>query len=284
MTQQLIGAQEALEWVKDGQVRVFDCRFDLQHRKRGRDSWLASHIPGAAYADLDQNLAGRVTVNSGRHPLPNRRHFAGFLAQAGWVPGVPMLAYDAQGGAFAARLWWLMKYFGHDCVALLDGGFSAWRAVGGPLESGEVIYDKQPLAELTPDPAMVLDAATVARELPEQRMVLLDARDSGRFAGENETIDPVAGHIPGAINRPFQGNLNEQGKFLDERQLAARFAPLIPADNPADIVHMCGSGVTGCHNLFAMEQAGLTGSRLYVGSWSEWIRDPARPVAMGAES
>ena len=282
MTKRLISAADAIDWVSEAGCRVFDCRFDLQHRHRGRDSWLASHIPGAAYADLDKNLAGRITAGSGRHPLPNASHFASFLARSGWEPGMSILAYDAQGGAFAARLWWLMRYFGHDCVTLLDGGFNAWRIAGGPLESGEVVHDKHPLVKLHADTGMTVNASEVAKGLQEKQLVLVDARDAGRFAGQNESIDPVAGHVPGAINIPFQENLNDDGLFQPASELAGRFQSAIQHQGASEVVHMCGSGVTACHNLFAMEHSGLGGSRLYVGSWSEWIRDPDRPIAASA--
>lgn len=262
---------------------VVDCRFNLGNPEEGRTQWRAGHIPGAVYADLDRDLAAPVTPTSGRHPLPERERFAAWLASTGWRPGVPMVAYDAQGGAFAARLWWLMRYFGQPVVQLLDGGLPAWEAMGGELEAGERPLTPTPvgevLASLEPRAALFLDVAAVQVALEQGDIVLLDARDPARFAGEAEPIDPVAGHVPGAHNRPFNFSLDDRGRFLEPEDLRADFQDRLEDLGPAAVVHMCGSGVTACHNLFAMELAGLAGSRLYPGSWSEWIRDPRRGVA-----
>jgi len=265
---------------RDG-VRVFDCRFDLADRERGRELWLDEHVPGAAYADLDRDLAGPVTDRTGRHPLPSADAFAAFLARSGWREGMPVVAYDAQGGAFAARLWWLMRSFGQDVVSLLDGGWPAWKAAGGAVASGEERFEATPPPRLRPKPAMVQVADGLLAAVERGDVTLLDARDGARYAGRNETIDPVAGHVPGALNRPFPENLDEAGRFRDSATLRGEFDALLGDRPPEEVVHMCGSGVTACHNLFAMERAGLTGSRLYVGSWSHWIRDPDRPVATG---
>lgn len=277
----LVQATELAERIQEGGVIVIDCRFDLMHRSQGLHHWMASHIPGARYAHLDDDLAGRVRPGTGRHPLPHPRSFAAFLARTGWTPGQDIVAYDANGGAFAARLWWLMRYFGHDCVALLDGGIGAWRRAQLPLESGLVRVEKTPLPKLRANPAMVVDAASVQRGLQDGSLVLLDARSVDRYRGENETIDPVAGHVPGALSLPFAGNLDEQGCFLPPERLAARFQPVLKQYALAGVAHMCGSGVTACHNQFAMERAGLASSQLYAGSWSEWITDDERPVAVG---
>lgn len=277
----LIDVHELAALLEEGHTQVFDCRFSLLDPGKGRSDWLAGHIPGAAYAHLDHDLAGPVTPETGRHPLPVRGAFSDFLARSGWRPGLSFVAYDAQGGAFAARLWWLMRYFGHDCVTLLDGGWPAWVAAGLPVAVGEEEPIFRPPAELNPDSSQVLDAAEVAAGLERGDVRLLDARDAERFAGRTETIDPVAGHIPGAGNHPYGGNLDGEGRFLAVEALHDAFTADLGPYGPDATVHMCGSGVTACHNLFAMEQAGLAGSRLYVGSWSEWIRDPARPVATG---
>lgn len=277
--QLLVSASELAELIATGDSVVFDCRFDLLHRSQGRNSWLAAHIPGAVYAHLDDHLAGKVTEQSGRHPLPNTRSFASFLARSGWSAGRRIIAYDAQGGAYAARLWWLMRYYGHDCVSLLNGGIRAWREARLPLENGQVNPPRQPLSTLRAQPGMILDAAAVGQGLAMGDIVLVDARDADRFNGATEPIDAVAGHVPGARNRPFTSNLGQDQKFIAASSLRAAFNTLMPEGDPSTFVHMCGSGVTACHNLLAMELAGLGGSRLYGGSWSEWIRDPARPVA-----
>jgi thiosulfate/3-mercaptopyruvate sulfurtransferase len=260
---------------------VVDCRFSLAEPQQGRRDWLDAHIPGAVYADLDQDLAAPVGPLSGRHPLPATADFAALLSRWGWREGVTIVAYDAQGGAFAARLWWLMRYFGQDCVLLLDGGLPAWIAGGGALVSGEENPLPSRLPALKPHPEMVLEAAAVQAELAADHILLLDARAADRFAGNNETIDPVAGHVSGARNRPFAENLDAQGRFHGRERLRAAFDELRGARQADEVVHMCGSGVTACHNQFAMALAGLEGSRLYPGSWSEWIRDPERPRATG---
>lgn len=262
---------------------VVDCRFNLVDPGEGRRLWLEGHIPGAVHADLDQDLAAPVTPSSGRHPLPDTERFAAWLAAIGWRPGTPIVAYDAQGGAFAARLWWLMSYFGQPVVQLLDGGLPAWQAMGGALRRGEEPVTPIPvdtiLAVLEPREHMILDAPALQAALAEGTVTLLDARDPARFAGQVEPIDLVAGHVPGAHNRPFNFSLDDRGRFLEVEDLAADFRDRLENHGPEAVVHMCGSGVTACHNLFAMELAGLGGSRLYPGSWSEWIRDPRRTVA-----
>lgn len=258
---------------------VIDCRFDLADAGAGRQAWRSGRIPGAVYAHLDDDLAAPVCPDTGRHPLPEPGPFAGFLARSGWTPGRDIVAYDAQGGAFAARLWWLMRYFGHDCVRLLDGGLSAWTEAGYPLQTGAPeVPPPAPVATLQPRPEMIIHADDLQAALAIGSVVLLDARAADRFAGQNESIDPVAGHVTGAKNLPFSGNL-EQGHFLASGVLAKRLATVIGDHSPGEVVNMCGSGVTACHNLFAMSLAGLEGARLYPGSWSEWIRDPSRPVS-----
>ncbi len=278
----LISAKGLSDLIKDGDVLVFDCRFDLFHPDKGHNSWLAAHIPGAVYTNLDKNLAGRITSRSGRHPLPSSRSFAAFLARSGWVPGKRVVAYDAHGGAFASRLWWLMKYFGLGNTALLNGGIGAWMACGFTMESGEVSKIRQALPDLNPNPEMTLNTRGVLYGLNRHEIQLLDARARDRFEGLNEPIDPVAGHIPGAINHSTDLNIENGSFFRNPSALKSGFRSLVKKTDPSQVVHMCGSGVTACQNLFAMELAGLEGSRIYVGSWSEWIRDPTRPVVKGA--
>jgi len=279
----LLSPRQLARKIEAGDTVVFDCRFELLHPERGRQAWLAGHVPGAVHADLDRDLAGPVTPSSGRHPLPRARAFAAFLARSGWEPGMTVVAYDGGNGAVASRLWWLMQYFGQPDAALLDGGLDAWQRAGLPLEQGETRPRRKPAVRLQGDRTMVLRSREVAARLRQGELRLLDARDPERFLGRLETIDPVAGHVPGARNRYFGANLGADGRFLGVADLRKAFAGLVPADGPRKVAHMCGSGVTACHNLFAMERAGLAGSRLYVGSWSEWIRDPSRPVATGPE-
>lgn len=278
----LVTAPQLAELIAQDQALVFDCRFDLFHPEQGRTSWLSAHIPGAVYAHLDQNLSGRVTSQSGRHPLPFPRSFGVFLARSGWTPGKRVVAYDAHGGAFASRLWWLMRYFGLGNTSLLNGGIGSWMAEGLPMESGETKTRREALPELVPDPSMTLNSQGVLNSLNESDIVLVDARAEERFEGQSEPIDSVAGHVPGAINHPMTENLENGTYFRNQSELKAQFRPLVKKSDPSEVVHMCGSGVTACQNLFSMELAGLHGSKLYVGSWSEWIKDPRRPILQGA--
>ncbi len=281
---QLVSVQELADLIADSAVTVFDCRFDLRHPEQGRNTWLAAHIPGAVYTHLDDNLAGRISAQSGRHPLPFPRSFAAFLARSGWTPDKRVVAYDAHGGAFATRFWWLMKYFGLGATSLLDGGIGAWRAAGMQMESGPVRTTRQPIPAVTPHPEMTLNVQGVLISLENEEIQLLDARAERRFNGLEEPIDTVAGHIPGALNHPFERNLLNGTHFRSSAELKSLFRHALGKKDPSRIVHMCGSGVTACHNLFAMELCGIEGARVYVGSWSEWIRDPARPVVRGSSS
>jgi thiosulfate/3-mercaptopyruvate sulfurtransferase len=276
----LVSAAELEALIDDDRCVTADCRFDFADTSRGRSDWLAGHIPGAAYAHLNEELSSPVAAHTGRHPLPDRERFADYLASIGWSPDKMLVAYDEGSNAIAARLWWLMRYFGHSS-ALLDGGLAAWVASGRPLESGERRRRATGKTDLVPDPGMTVEAAAIVRNLGGDNLLVLDARASQRFSGEVENLDSRAGHIPGARNRPFGNNLGPGGQFKTPQALREEFAALLANRDPAGVVHSCGSGVTACHNLFAMELAGLFGSRLYAGSWSEWIRDPARPIATG---
>lgn len=264
-------------------VVVVDCRFNLMKPEAGRAAWLAGHIPGAFYADLDRDLAGPASPTTGRHPLPDPERLRALFGSFGIGPETPVVAYDEGPGAIAARLWWLLRWMGHPHVALLDGGLAAWQAAGLPLATdppaaAPVRFTGQPGAM----PSWETAPLAAALASGDTRLRLLDARAPDRFAGTTEPIDPVAGHVPGAINAPFTGNLGSDGRFLPPRELAARFAALAAGRSPGDVVCMCGSGVTACHNVFALELAGLPGAALYPGSWSEWIRSPDRPVATGS--
>ena len=263
---------------KSNSCIIVDCRFDLGDPGSGYRDYLEAHIPGAIYAHLDEDLSSPVTVNSGRHPLPDADKFAAFLARSGWQPGIRLVAYDSAGGAIAARLWWLMKYFGHDCAALLDGGITSWQSAGYELESGRVTTTGKVPASFNESSEMVMSTTEVLEGLGKDGRALVDVRASERYSGEFEPIDSVAGHVPGSVNYPLQLNLSQNGRFKSARQIRDGLLGLSKSLEAKDVVYMCGSGVTACHTLFAAELAGLSGSKLYAGSWSEWIRDPSRPV------
>ncbi len=259
---------------------VVDCRFRLNDPAAGERLYNQSHIPGARYGHLDRDLAGPVTSASGRHPLPAPRDFADTLGNWGVTTSCQVIAYDDTGGAIAARLWWLLRWIGHYGTAVLDGGIDAWLAEGRTVDHGlpEV---KREVYFSTPVPNLAVDTAAVAAVIESPEMLLVDARSGERFRGEREPIDPVAGHIPGAVNRPFDQNLAANGRFLGSDLLRQQWRNILGGCDADRVVHMCGSGVTGCHNLLAMELAGLEGSKLYPGSWSEWVRDESRPIALG---
>lgn len=260
--------------------RIFDCRHDLSDTGKGEREYAASHLPGAVHAHLDRDLSSLPNGLNGRHPLPNVERFIGWMGSCGLRSTDQVVAYDDSGGMYAARLWWLLRAAGHEQVAVLDGGLSAWCAVGGPLTTDVPIPEPR-LYPARWDHSAYVDTSVVEANLRQQTLTFIDARGANRFAGQDETMDPVAGHIPGAINRPFLHNLQE-GRFKSRDALASEFEALLREVSPAQVVHQCGSGVTACHNLLAMEIAGLRGSRLYPGSWSEWCSDPHRPVATGA--
>jgi thiosulfate/3-mercaptopyruvate sulfurtransferase len=276
----LVSAAELDALLDDRRCVVVDCRFEFSDTGKGRADWLAGHIPGAAYAHLDDDLSSPITEDSGRHPLPDPTRFATYLASIGWAPGKLLVAYDEGPNAVASRLWWLMRYFGQP-AALLDGGLAAWMASGRPLESGEPATPSAASMVLTADEAMKVGTPAILSKLGEDAILVLDARAGQRFHGEVEPLDSRAGHIPGSLNRPFGANLVQGGQFKSPAELREEYLALLEDRDPATVVHSCGSGVTACHNLFAMELAGLGGARLYPGSWSEWIRDPARPIETG---
>jgi thiosulfate/3-mercaptopyruvate sulfurtransferase len=257
-------------------VLVVDCRFDIGDAQRGQREYALAHIPGAVYADLDRDLSDLWKADLGRHPLPDAEAFSEVLGRWGWTPRTQVFAYDAASGAnAAARLWWMLRLIGHRDVAVLDGGLPAWNAVAWPLSSDTVRHRTTTVtARFDPEEIVYTDTLQQIR----QDTVLLDARAAPRYRGEVEPIDPVAGHVPGARNRPFSDNLAVDGKFKPAAVLREEFSKLIAPHAPCNVIHMCGSGVTACHNLLAMEHAGLTGSRIYAPSWSGWIADPARPV------
>ncbi|MDX2416834.1 MAG: sulfurtransferase [Xanthomonadales bacterium] len=277
----LLSAQELHAAQRDETVLVVDCRFVLSDPAKGYSDYLHAHIPGAVYAHLDDDLSNPVTGISGRHPLPDADRFAGFLARSGWQAGTRLVAYDDAGGSIAARLWWLMKYFGHDDAVLLDGGLPAWQSAGYELESGQVTAANAVTVSLKARSEMAVSTPEILESLARQVMVLADVRAAERFKGEIEPIDSVAGHIPGALNYPFQLCLAPHGRFKPVSDVRKGLLTLQGSNRANDLVFMCGSGVTACHTIFAAELAGIKDSRLYAGSWSEWIRDSSRPVETG---
>ena len=267
---------------------IVDCRFDLARPEWGALAWAAGHVPNALYAHLDRDLSGPRTALTGRHPLPAIAALAATFGRWGIDKEVQVVAYDQDAGAYAARLWWLLRWLGHQQVAVLDGGFAAWERAGLPLEAAATVRAPRRFTA-APAGGLVVTTAALARivaagALTRGELTLVDARSADRFAGQNETLDPVAGHIPGARNHPFSGNLDAHGRFLSAPELRRSWADTLRERPAATLIAMCGSGVTACHNLLALEAAGLAGARLYAGSWSEWILDPARPVARGAET
>ncbi|HKU89227.1 MAG TPA: sulfurtransferase [Steroidobacteraceae bacterium] len=262
-------------------VAIFDCRFELGKPAWGESEFAREHIAGAQYLHLDRDLSGPITPRTGRHPLPDPHQFARRIAALGAGPGMQLVAYDQGNGAYAARFWWMARWIGIRQVAVLDGGLAAWRSAGLPLETSTRAPAPRDLAVTLSAHAEVNSAALdELRQRPGT--LLVDARGADRFAGLNETIDPVAGHVPGARNMPFAGNLGADGKFLPPEKLRQRWEALLGSQPPSSLIAMCGSGVTACQNLLALEHAGLGGARLYAGSWSEWIRDPRRPIATGS--
>ncbi|MDP8985220.1 MAG: sulfurtransferase [Pseudomonadota bacterium] len=295
---------------------LLDCRFDLSDPGAGHRAYLTGHIPGARYVDLNRHLSAPVTADSGRHPLPSAADLRDLFCSLGIGEDTQAVAYDEANGSLAARAWWLLRWLGHSQVAVLDGGFKGWLASGGAVEHGEppraaldnTVNVNRPRAgfeashcrhartqQSVPAASAPGDAAgfttalrpatastvAVLRALQDPNRLLVDARAAERFAGSVEPMDPVAGHVPGAINHPFGSNLRSDGYFLSATELRRRWLERLAGTAPADVIMMCGSGVTACHNLLAMEIAGLPGAALYAGSWSEWIRDPQRPVARG---
>ncbi len=280
MTGCLVSAAELAAHAGDADWRIFDCRHDLRDTAYGEKAYAKEHIPGALFLHLDRDLSGMATGRNGRHPLSAPEAFAARMAACGVGPRTQVVAYDNEGNAFAARLWWMLRWIGHDKVAVLDGGLAGWRRAKQPLSAD---VPKFPAAQLpVRRQAQTVDADYVLARLGQPETVLLDARSEERFAGRNETLDPVGGHIPGAVNRFFMDNLDDAGVyFKSPQELREEFAVLLAGRTPEAVVQQCGSGVTACHNILAMEAAGLKGSKLYPGSWSEWCADPSRPFVSG---
>jgi thiosulfate/3-mercaptopyruvate sulfurtransferase len=288
MATTLIEPPELAAHLEDPDWAIIDCRFDLARPAWGAQAYAAGHIPHALYADLDHDLSAARTRISGRHPLPDVPKLAAAFGRFGIDATVQVVAYDQGTGAVAARLWWLLRWLGHHRVAVLNGGFAAWERAGLPQKSGAEHRAPRHFTAV-PDESLLVAGAAVAAAVSSGavssgRMLLVDARSADRFAGENETLDPVAGHIPGARNHPFAANLDAEGRWHSAAVLRRAWDNTLRGVPARQVVAMCGSGVTACHNLLALELAGLSGARLYAGSWSEWITDPAHPVARGPET
>jgi thiosulfate/3-mercaptopyruvate sulfurtransferase len=270
----------------DPNLVILDCRFDLTKPGAGQLAYLDGHIPGAHFADLNRDLSSSVGPMTGRHPLPDPGVLAQAMAAWGIHTDSQVVAYDEANGSFAARAWWLLRWMRHGAVAVLDGGLKAWLASGGTLSRGEQgrtpvgMHDAPPAAAI--EEGWVVNAGQVMGLLRDPGHLLVDARAPERFSGTAEPIDSVAGHVAGAVNHPFTQNLDSAGHFLPPTQLRERWQVQLDGRPPVNVVAMCGSGVTACHNLLSLEIAGLSGAKLYAGSWSEWIRDPNRPIARGS--
>lgn len=269
----LVAKLDDPEWV------VFDCRFYLLEPDKGRGEYVQEHIPGARYADLDRDLSSPKQDDTGRHPLPDAGEFIEWLRHNGLNNEDQVVVYDANGGTFAARLWWMLRWVGHGNVAVLDGGWPAWTSAGNPVDS-DLPATVAGNFNGEPDDSMWVTTAQVETRINNGRArdKIVDARAEPRFNGEHEPIDPVAGHIPGAVNRPCSRNVDDNGFFLSPAQLRQDLAPIFKDREAAEVINMCGSGVTACRNILAMEIAGWAGTRLYVGSWSEWITNAQRPI------
>jgi thiosulfate/3-mercaptopyruvate sulfurtransferase len=279
--QHLVSIDTLAEHLDDPDWIVFDCRHDLGNTGYGEQAYAKGHIPGALFLHCDRDLSGPMTGKNGRHPLPDMAAFVAKMSACGVTPATQVVAYDNEASAFAARLWWLLRWVGHDKVAVLNGGLPAWKRAKRPLDlTQRAVTTSQFVPQPRPD--MVVDAAYVQAHLGQPDMLLIDGRSEERYAGQNETLDPVAGHIPGALNFFYFDSLDDAAvHFKPADELRTEFTHLTDGCDPKHVVHMCGSGVTACVNVLAMELAGMTGSKLYAGSWSEWCADPGRPFVTG---
>jgi len=272
----LVDSATLAEHLGDANWLIFDCRHQLADPAAGEQAYATGHLPGAVFLHLDRDLSGPMNGQNGRHPLPDPQALAQKLGAAGISRQTQVVVYDDAGGMIAGRLWWLLRWLGHDRVALLDGGIGQWLREGRPL-STDVPRPAPAVFDVSLRDCMV-SAAAVQANLAGGALCLIDARSPDRFRGENETLDPAGGHIPGARNRFFRNNLDAEGTFRPAAELRRELLALLAGVEPGAVVMQCGSGVSACHNLLAMEIAGLSGARLYAGSWSEWCSDPARPV------
>ena len=276
MVAALISAAALADSMSETRLVVVDCRHDLANPEAGEAAWRTAHVPGSLFMHLDRDLSAPVTGRNGRHPLPSPESFVALLGARGISPAHRVVSYDDAGGMFSARLWWMLRWVGHRDAAVLDGGLSAWTAAGGALDT--TVRALQPVAYPLSEVEHTVNADQILAGLGSDARLLVDARAPDRFRGENETLDPVGGHIPGAVNRFFKLNIGDDGRFKPADVLRAEWRTLIGARDPSTLIMQCGSGVTACHNLLALEVAGLSGAKLYPGSWSEWCSDPARPM------
>lgn len=284
----LISTSELQELLQSGApCMVFDCSFDLGQPDAGIQMFEASHLPGAVYANLNIDLSTKGdrlrtgAESGGRHPLPSRENFSNWLGQIGFGNNMQAVVYDRQGASYCGRLWWMLKWLGHERVAVLDGGLQAWQASGGAVVPGPSQTLPHTVFSITEPLVALVSAETVLGNLGKTNQTVIDARAAPRFRGEVEPLDPIAGHIPGALNRPFTNNLTAEGFFKSKDVLRHEFEELLGARRPEHTVHHCGSGVTAIPNILAMAIAGLGNTALFAGSWSEWCSDPTRPVAQG---
>lgn len=277
----LVSCDEVAAVLGTQPIVLVDCRHDLRDSRAGEAAYLAGHLPGAVFAHLDRDLSDVAKLGRGRHPLPDATVFCARLGRWGITQSTQVVAYDAADGAYASRLWWMLRLLGHERSAVLDGGFAAWHGAGYAIE--KTIPRPKPVTYTARfDVKQIAGIAVVAARMAVSGgSPLIDARAPERYRGDVEPIDPVAGHIPGAVNRHYALNLDVTGRFKPAGLLATEYRMLLGSGAPAEVIHMCGSGVTACHNLLAMEHAGLRGSRVYAGSWSEWSADRSRPVARG---
>lgn len=276
----LVSAEQLAGRLGDPRLRVFDCRFDLAQPAAGAERYAASHVPGAVRADLNRDLSAPPTAKTGRHPLPDPQAFAAWLRAAGVNDDTEVVAYDDATGMFAARLWWMLRWLGHDTVSVLDGGFRRWQALGLPVTTDAPVAGAGTFAGRL-RPALAVDADAVQAAARDHAQRVVDARAPERYRGEIEPIDRVAGHVPGARNHPSATLLGPDGLLLPPAELRRALLATLDGVPPEATIAYCGSGVTACHVLLAMEHSGLRGGRLYPGSWSEWSGDPARPIATG---
>jgi thiosulfate/3-mercaptopyruvate sulfurtransferase len=282
--QTVVSAEEVARRLDDVRLRIFDCRYSLGDPAAGRLAYSRGHLPGAVYVDLHDDLAGPRSQGSGRHPLPDPAAFAARLRAWGVEEDSRLLAYDEASGMWASRFWWMAtRWFGHPRVAVLDGGLQRWTSLGLPVTT-EVPPQRAPGRFVgRVDDTVVVDAATTRQAAARSTARVLDARAPERYRGEIEPIDAVAGHIPGALNHPASRIVTPAGTLLPAEALREQFEQTLAGGHPGDVIAYCGSGVTACHLLLALERAGLPGARLYAGSWSEWSADPSRPVATGSD-
>lgn len=278
----LVSTAELAAALPGGRILVADCTFDLDDTEAGRRAYLEAHVPGAVHVRLDEDLSGSADGSNGRHPLPDREVLAARLRALGLSNDMQVVAYDRSGGFYAARLWWELRWLGHEAVAVLDGGFDAWLRADFAIESGEAPTPVPGYfaagTSLEPEPVSVDE---IMADLPGRDMFVVDARDAARFAGAANPLDTASGHIPGAANHFFRNNIGADGRVLAPEGLRRNFEPLLAKAGERTLVSQCGSGVTACHNLLALRLAGIEGGRLYPGSWSEWTSDPSRPIATG---